>query len=165
MSLLFTIVAVLQDLLVQMFAVLASGGVVAGIIRGVTADDLAGYLVCLAVAVAGHWILVRRIRAGRRTIHVARAGSAEVSTRSRGHFVSDVLFILALSALLAAMQGPVWGTAERAGAVSMLVACLALFGLRVLLARGGPGGLTAPTQARRPRSPWPVFLARRTREP
>ncbi|MBZ5712397.1 hypothetical protein [Nannocystis pusilla] len=137
MSLLFAIVAVLQDLLVQVFAVLATGGVVAGIVRGLTTDDLPGYLVCLAVAVAGHWILVRRIRAGHRTIHVARAGSAEVGTRSPGHFVSDVLLILALSALLAAMQGPAWGTAERAGAVSMLVACLALSGLRVLLARAG----------------------------
>lgn len=135
MSVLFTIVAVLLDLLVQMFAVLATGAVVAGIVRGGFSDDLAGFLVCLAVAIGGFWILVRRIRAGLRTIHVARAGSAEVSTRSRGHFVSDVLCILTLSALLAAMQGPVWGTAERAGAVSMLVACLALFGLRVTLAR------------------------------
>jgi hypothetical protein len=140
MSLLFAIVAVLLDLLVQMFAVLATGVVVAGIIRGVTADDLAGFLVCLAVATGGLSILVRRIRAGHRTIHVARAGSAEVSTRSGGHFVSDVLFILALSALLAAMQGPAWATAERIGAASMLLACLALFGLRVTLARADRAG-------------------------
>lgn len=140
MSLLFALVAVLLDLLVQMFAMLATGAVVAGIIRGVTADDLAGFLVCLAVAIGGHWILVRRIRAGHRKIHVAQAGSAEVSARSPGHFVSDVLCILALSALLAAMQGPVWDTAERAGAVSMLVACLALCGLRVTLARADRAG-------------------------
>jgi hypothetical protein len=135
MTLLFTIAAVLLDLLLQMFAVLATGAVVAGLVRGGTSDDLAGFLVCIAVALGGHWILVRRIRAGHRTLHVARAGSAEVSTRSPGHFVSDVACMLALSALLAAMQEPPWDTPERAGAVSMLLSCLALFGLRVTLAR------------------------------
>jgi hypothetical protein len=116
-----------------MFAVFATGVVVASILRGV--DDPANFLVCLAVAVGGHWILVRRIRAGSRTLHVVRGGSEEVSTISAGHFVSDVLCIVGTGAMLVAMQSPSWDTVARAGAVTMLVACLALFGLRVTVKR------------------------------
>ncbi|PCC67698.1 hypothetical protein SAMN02745121_02335 [Nannocystis exedens] len=138
MPALFAVLAILLDLLVQMFAVLATGAVIAGVVRGVSAEDGAGLLLCLAVAIGGHWILVRRIRAGRRTIATARAGSEEVGTRTPGHFVSDGLCILALSAMLVAMRDPPWGAAERAGTISMLVACLALGVLRATLVRLDP---------------------------
>jgi len=138
MSVLFAVLAVLLDLLVQMFAVLATGAVVAAVVRGASPEDWAGLFVCLSVALGGHWILVRRICAGRRTIATARAGSAEVGTRSWGHFVADGLCITALSAMLVGMQEPVWHTPERAGVVAMLVAVLALCGLRGILARRDP---------------------------
>ena len=134
---LFAILGVLLDLLLQMFALLATGTVVAGLVRGVSAADLAILLVFLVVAVAFHWILVCRIRAGRRTIATARAGSEEVGTRTPGHFITDALCIVALSAMLVAMQEPPWETAERAGTTSMLLASLALCGLRVTCALRG----------------------------
>lgn len=137
MVVLFTILGVLLDLLLQMFALLATGAAVASLVRGVSAAELPLILVFLVVAVAFHWILFRRIRAGRRTIETARAGSEEVGTRTPGHFITDALWIVALSAMLVAMQEPPWETAERTGATSMLLACLALCGLRVTCALRG----------------------------
>lgn len=138
MVVLFTILGVLADLLIQMFTLLGTGAVVASVVRGFSAEDGVLLLLFLAATIGGHWILIRRIRAGRRTVATARAGSEEVGTRTPGHFITDALLILGLAAMLRTMQEPPWGTAERAGMTAMLVACIVLCGLRLAFLRRDP---------------------------
>jgi len=129
MTALFTLAGVLIDLLIQMFAVFATGAVVGAVVRG---GEWFIALILLGVGVGGLTVLTLRIWARRRILAVARAGSEEISTVTWLHFVCDAAWIAVAVMLVRGAQGPLWDTGTRAATITVFVLVVALCLLRVV---------------------------------
>lgn len=140
MPVLFHLVGVLLDLLIQIATLGSAAALVALVVRDGPLADIGAFLLFLALTAGGLTLLTRRIRQRRRTVSIVRGGSEEVSTITWLHFVVDALWIALAIAMVHGAQLPTWDTGTRAGTIAILVLSVALCALRLTVRiRDTPG--------------------------